>query len=123
MCEAFAVDLELFTSRIFLTVVALIRSGDTIHQQFGAHPSVRHTTPHHMAAKKKGDATTTSTDTTTTTTPQDEAAPGQEPVTGNEDITIEDIAEGQHEVDLLDLGISAEDIAAMRRVDARLKEA
>jgi len=53
-----------------------------------------------MAAKKKGDATTTSTDTTTTTTPpQDEAAPGQEPATGNEDIT------------------------AMRRVDARLKEA
>jgi len=76
-----------------------------------------------MAAKKKGDATTTSTDTTTTTTPQDEAAPGQEPATGNEDITVEDIAEGQHEVDLLDLGISAEDIAAMRRVDARLEEA
>ena len=77
-----------------------------------------------MAAKKKGDATTTSTDTTTTTTtPQDEAAPGQEPATGNEDITVEDIAEGQHEVDLLDLGISAEDIAAMRRVDALLEEA
>ena len=75
-----------------------------------------------MAAKKKRDATTTSTDTTTTTTPQDEAAHGQEPATGNEDITVEDIAEGQHEVDLLDLGISAEDIAAMRRV-ARLEEA
>ena len=66
-----------------------------------------------MAAKKKGDATTTSTDTTTTTTPQDEAAHGQEPATGNEDITVEDIAEGQHEVDLLDLGISADEIAAM----------
>ena len=66
-----------------------------------------------MAAKKKGDATTTSTDTTTMTTPQDEATPGQEPATGNEDITVEDIIEGQHEVDLLDLGISAEDIAAM----------
>ena len=92
-----------------------------------------------MAAKKKGDATTTSTDTTTTTTTlQDEAAPGQEPATGNEDITVEDIAEpatdneditvediaeGQHEVDMLDLGISADDIAAMRRVDARLEEA
>ena len=58
-----------------------------------------------------------------TTTPQDEAAPGQEPATGNEDITIEDIAEGQQEVDLLDLGISAEDIATMRSVDARLEEA
>jgi hypothetical protein len=74
-----------------------------------------------MAAKKKGDSTTTSTDTTTATTPQDEAAPGQEPANGNEDITV--IAEGQHEVDLLDLGISAEDIVAMRRVDARLKVA
>ena len=72
-----------------------------------------------MAAKKKVDATTTSTDTTTTTTtPQDEAAPRQEPATGNEDIT-----EGQHEVDLLDLGIFAEDIAALRRVDARLEQA
>jgi len=104
--------------------VVLDHFGGTLHQQFSAHLSVRHTTPHHMAAKKKGDATTTSTDTTTmTTTPQDEAAPGQEPATGNEDITVEDIAEGQHEVDLLDLGISAEDIAAMRRVDARLEEA
>ena len=76
-----------------------------------------------MAAKKKEDATTTSTDTTTTTTPQDEAAPGEEPATGNEDITVEDFTEGQHEVDLLDLGISAEDIAAMRRVDAHLEQA
>ena len=111
-------------SALFLTVVVFVHSGGTLHQQFGAHRSVRHTTPHHMAAKKKGDATTTSTDmTTTTTTPQDEAAPGQEPATGNEDITVEDIAEGQHEVALLDLVISAEDITAMRRVDARLEEA
>ena len=66
-----------------------------------------------MAAKKKGDTTTTSTDTTTMTTPQDETAPGQELATSNEDITVEDITEGQHKVDLLDLGISAEDIAAM----------
>ena len=106
------------------SVVVFVCSRSTLHQQFGAHPSIRHTMPHHMAAKNKGDATTTSTDTTTTTTtPHDEAAPGQEPATGNEDITVEDIAEGQHEVDLLDLGISAEDIIAMRRVDARLEEA
>ena len=110
--------------RIFPTVVVFVRSGGTLHQQFGAHPSVRLTTPQHMAAKKKGDATTTSADTMTTTTPpQDEGAAGQDPPTGNEDISIEDIAEGQQEVDLLDLGISAEDIAAMRRVDARLEEA
>jgi len=70
-----------------------------------------------MAGKKKRDSSAaladTMTTTTTTTPPQDEAAPGQEPATGNEDITIEDIAKGQHEVDLLDLGISADEIAAM----------
>ena len=77
--------------------------------------------PQHMAAKK-GDATTASADTGTTTPPQDEGAAGQDPPTGNEDISVEDIVEGQQEVDLLDLGISAEDIAAMRRIDARLKE-
>ena len=55
--------------------------------------------------------------------PQDEAAAGQDPAAGNEDTSVETIAEGQHEVDLLDLSISAEDITAMRRVDARLEEA
>ena len=110
LCEALFLirSCSLRLVRSFLTVVVFVHSGGTLHQQFGAHPSVRHTTPHHMAAKKKGDATTTSTDMTTTMTPpQDEATPGQEPATGNEDITVEDIAEGQHEVDLLDLGISA----------------
>ena len=76
-----------------------------------------------MAAKKTGDATTASADTATATPPQDEAVTGQDPTTGNEDISIKDIAEGQQEVDLLDLGISAEDIATMRSVDARLEEA
>ena len=32
-------------------------------------------------------------------------------------------ADGQLEVNLLDLGVSAEDIAAMRRIDARIEEA
>jgi hypothetical protein len=54
-----------------------------------------------------------SANTGTTTPPQDEVAAGQDPPTDNEDISVEDIAEGQQEVDLLDLGISAEDIAAM----------
>ena len=76
-----------------------------------------------MAAKKMGDATTASADTATATPPQDEAVAGQDPTTGNEDISVEDIAEGHQEVDLLDLGISAEDITAMRRVDALLEEA
>ena len=81
----------------FLTVVVFVRSGGTLHQQFGAHPSVRLTTPQHMAAKKKGDTTTTSADTTTTTTPpQDEAAAGQDPVAGGEDTSVDTIADGQH---------------------------
>ena len=53
---------------------------------------------------------------------QDEAAAAQGIATNNDDISVDTIADGQHEVDLLDLGISAKDIAAMRRVDARLKE-
>ena len=40
----------------------------------------------------------------------------------SDNISIDTIVEGQHEVSLLDLGISAEDIAAMRRIDARLEE-
>ena len=40
----------------------------------------------------------------------------------SDNISIDTIAEGQHKVNLLDLGISAEDIAAMRRIDARHEE-
>ena len=78
-----------------------------------------------MAARKKGDTTTASADTTmmTMTMPlEDEAAAGQDPAAGNEDTSVETIVEGQHEVDLLDLSISAEDIAAMRRIDACLEK-
>ena len=53
---------------------------------------------------------------------QDEATAMQGITATIEDISVDTIADGQHEVDLLDLGISAEDIAAMRRVDARLEE-
>ena len=53
---------------------------------------------------------------------QDEAAAAQGIAANNDDISVDTIADGQHEVDLLDLGISAKDIAAMRRVDARLEE-
>ena len=66
-----------------------------------------------MAAKKKGDAITTLADTATATPPQDEAAAGQDPTTGNKDISVEDIAAGQQQVNLLDLSISAEDIAVV----------
>jgi len=39
-----------------------------------------------------------------------------------DDLEIEDLADGGLEVDLHDLGISAEDIQAMKRIDARLAE-
>jgi hypothetical protein len=39
-----------------------------------------------------------------------------------DDLEIEDLANGGLEVDLHDLGISAEDIQAMKRTDARLAE-
>ena len=63
-----------------------------------------------MAARKKGDTTTASADTTmmTMTMPlEDEAEAAQGTAANNEDISIDTIADGQHEVDLLDLGISA----------------
>ena len=80
-----------------------------------------------MAARKKGDTTTASENTTTTATmtvpSQDEAAAAQGIAANSDDISIDTIADGQHEVNLLDLGISAEDIAVMRRIDACLEEA
>ena len=60
--------------------------------------------------------------TTTTTTPsQDEATATQANGTNSNDVSVDTIAGGQHEVNLLDLGISTEDIAAMRRMDARIE--
>ena len=38
-------------------------------------------------------------------------------------VSVDTIADGQLEVNLLDIGVSAEDIAAMRRIDARIEEA
>ena len=39
-----------------------------------------------------------------------------------DDIEVEDLAEGELEVDLHDLGITAKDIQVMKRIDARLTE-
>ena len=62
--------------------------------------------------------------TTTTTTPsQDEAAATQANGTNSNDVSIDTITDSQHEVNLLDLDVSAEDIATMRRIDACLEEA
>ena len=69
-----------------------------------------------MAAKKKGatsDASTDMTMTSTTMPPQDEAAATKGNGTNSDDISVDTIADGKHEVNLLDLGILAEDIAVM----------
>ena len=61
--------------------------------------------------------------TTTTTPSQDEAVMTQANGTNSDGVSVDTIADGQLEVNLLDLGVSAEDIAAMRRIDARIEEA
>jgi len=74
-------------------------------------------------AAKKGDTNAALADTTTTSPPpQHEATAAQGTGTNSDNISVDTITEGQHKVDLLDLGISAEDIAAMRRIDAHLEE-
>jgi len=76
------------------------------------------------ATKKKGTTSedTTTTTTMTTTTPSQDEAATQANGTNSNGVSIDTIADGQHEVNLLDLGVSAEDIAAMRRIDARIEE-
>ena len=80
------------------------------------------------ATKKKGTTGATSEDTTTTTTmtttpSQGGAAATQANGNNTDGVSVDTIADGQLEVNLLDLGVSAEDIAAMRRIDARIEEA
>ena len=78
-----------------------------------------------VATKKRGTTGATSEDmTTTTTTPsQGEAAATQANGTSSDAVSVDALADGQLEVNLLDLGVSAEDIAAMCRIDARIEEA
>ena len=38
------------------------------------------------------------------------------------DTSVDDLADGEFEVELLDMGVAREDIQAMRRIDARLVE-
>jgi len=75
-----------------------------------------------MVAKKKRATSDASVDTTTMTTPEDKAATMQSNGTNSDGISVDTVAKGQHEVNLLDLSISAEDIAAMRRIDACLEK-
>ena len=80
-----------------------------------------------MAVTKKKEtngATSEDTTTTTTTTPsQGEAVATQANGTSSDGVSIDALADGQLEVNLLDIGVSTEDIAAMRRIDARIEEA
>ena len=80
------------------------------------------------ATKKRGTTGATSEDTTTTTTTtttpsQGEAAATQANGASSDGVSVDALADGQLEVNLLDLGVSAEDIAAMRRIDACIEEA
>ena len=61
--------------------------------------------------------------TTMTTPSQGEAAATQANGTSSDGISVDALVDGQLEINLLDLGVSAEDIVAMRRIDARIEEA
>ena len=79
-----------------------------------------------VATKKRGTTGATSEDTTTTTTTtpsQSEAAATQANGASSDGVSVEALADGQLEVNLQDIGVTVEDIAAMRRIDARIKEA
>ena len=40
----------------------------------------------------------------------------------SEDTSVDDLTDGEFEVELLDMSVTSEDIQAMRRIDARLAE-
>jgi len=55
-----------------------------------------------------------------TTPSQGEAAATQANGASSDGVSVDALADGQLEVNLLDLGVSAEDITAMRRIDTRI---
>ena len=61
--------------------------------------------------------------TATATPSQGEAAATQVNGASSDGISVDALADGQLDVNLLDIGVSAEDIAAIRRIDARIEEA
>jgi hypothetical protein len=78
------------------------------------------------ATKKRGTTRATSEDTMTTmtTTPsQGEVAATQANGTTSDGVSVDALIDGQLEVNLLDLGVLAEDIAAMHCIDAHIEEA
>ena len=58
-----------------------------------------------------------------TTPSQGKAAAMQANGASSDGVSVDALVDGQLEVNLLDLSVSAEDIAAMRRIDTRIEEA
>ena len=90
---------------------------------FGTHP--RFVLTHHMAAKKKPNPGVSEANASTEAPPSTDNAlvpANNDNEDQGEELEVEDLADGEFEVDLHDLGISAEDILAMKRIDARLTE-
>ena len=79
-----------------------------------------------MAAKKKPNPGTSEANTSTEALPMNDntivATNGDNTEDNGEDLGVEDLADGDFEVDLHDLGISTEDIQTMRRIETRLSE-
>ena len=78
-----------------------------------------------MAAKKKPNPGTTEANASTGAPPSTDNAlvpTNNDNEDRGQDLEVEDLADGEFEVDLHDLGISAEDILAMKRIDVRLTE-
>jgi hypothetical protein len=78
-----------------------------------------------MAAKKKPNPRASEANASTEAPPSTDNAvvtTGNDNKDHGEDLEVEDLADGDFEVELHDLGISAEDIQVMKRIDARLIE-
>ena len=79
-----------------------------------------------MAAKKKPNPGASEANTSAEAPPSTNNAlvPTNDNTSGDqgEDFEVEDVADGDFEVELHDLGISAEDIQVMERIDARLSK-
>ena len=61
--------------------------------------------------------------TMTTIPSQGKAAATQVNGTSSDSVSVDALANGQLEVNILDLSVSTEDIAALRRMDTRIEEA
>ena len=78
-----------------------------------------------MAAKKKPNPGASEANASTEALPSTDNAlvpANNDNEDQGEDLEVEDLADGEFEVDLHDLSISAEDILAMKRIDAHLPE-